>query len=312
MNNIYILLHCLVFISLSSYADDTVSDLCSDYSQIEGNSDISSTRSYKIPFGKGLLWKIENTDGDISYLFGTMHSQDYLINRLPPPVRLALAQSRSLIMEVIPDQKANQIFMDSIFYPEQNKLRKLLDPSIYSRLQTQIIDYGINMEDVSRIKPWAAFTLISRPRPVRAPTLDEALMQTAVSLDKSIFGLETMDELVATLENISMEDQVEILNDSVCNHANIISDTRKLVQLYLERDLAGISAFNEQSHHDEATFERFMQSVVLNRNSRMLERMNEYLLNGGAFIAVGAAHLPGDRGLLNNLAKTGYKISVVF
>jgi uncharacterized protein YbaP (TraB family) len=312
MNNIYILLNCLVFISLSSYADEAVHDLCSEYSQIKGNSDISSTQTVEILYRKGLLWKIENTDGDISYLFGTMHSQDYLINRLPPPVRLALAQSRSLIMEVIPDQKANKIFMDSIFFPDQNTLRDLLDPSVFSRLQAQIIEYGINEEDVSRIKPWAAFTLIGRPRPVRAPTLDEALMQTAVSLDKPIFGLETMDELVATLENIGMEDQVEILNDTVCNHAKIISDTRKLVQLYLERDLAGITAFNEQSHHDQATFERFMQSVIFNRNSRMLERMNGFLSKGEAFIAVGAAHLPGDRGLLNNLVKRGYKISVVF
>jgi uncharacterized protein YbaP (TraB family) len=312
MNNIYFLLYCLVFITLSTLADEVVNDVCSEYSQINGNSDISSTLSDEIPYRKGLLWKIENTSGDISYLFGTMHSQDQLIIRLPPPVRLALAQSRSLVMEVIPDQKANRIFMDSIFFPEQNKLRGLLDPSVFSRLQTRIIEYGIDEEDVTRIKPWAAFTLIGRPRPVRAPTLDEVLMQTAASLDKTIYGLETMDELVATLENISMEDQVEILNDTVCNHAQIISNTRKLVQLYLQRDLAGIAVFNEQPHHNEATFDRFMQRVVYNRNSKMLKRMKGFLSKGGTFIAVGAAHLPGDRGLLNNLEKKGYKISVIF
>lgn len=241
-----------------------------------------------------------------------MHSQDRLINRLPPPVRLALAQSRILVMEVVPDQEANRIFLDSIFFRGQEQLKDLLDASVYSRLQNQIIDYGISREDVSRIKPWAAFTLIGRPKPVRAATLDEALMQTADSLNKAIYGLETMHELVGSLDSISMEDQIEILNDTVCNHARIVSDTWQLVQLYMERDLAGIERFNKQPHHDEAVFDRFMQRILYDRNLHMLERMDSYLSNGKAFIAVGATHLSGEEGILNGLEKKGYRISVVY
>ncbi|MEE8321013.1 MAG: TraB/GumN family protein [Gammaproteobacteria bacterium] len=312
INNIYILLYCLVFITSSSLADNVDTDLCSEYSQINENPDIPPAPSDNIPYWTGLLWKIENTSVGINYLFGTMHSQDRLINRLPPPVRLALAQSRILVMEVVPDQEANRIFLDSIFFRGQEQLKDLLDASVYSRLQNQITDYGISREDVSRIKPWAAFTLIGRPKPVRAATLDEALMQTADSLNKAIYGLETMHELVGSLDSISMEDQIEILNDTVCNHARIVSDTWQLVQLYMERDLAGIERFNKQPHHDEAVFDRFMQRILYDRNLHMLERMDSYLSNGKAFIAVGATHLSGEEGILNGLKKKGYRISVVY
>ncbi|OGT32314.1 MAG: hypothetical protein A2W28_12525 [Gammaproteobacteria bacterium RBG_16_51_14] len=311
----YKIANCLFYLIITpvlAFGSAESADICDRYTR----NDIEPGREERtfadIPNGTGLLWKIENKSGGINYLFGTMHSQDRLINRPPPPVRLALAQSQVLVMEVIPDQEANQVFLDSIFFREQNRLRDLLDPSVYSRLQNQIIDYGISRDEVSRIKPWAAFTLIGRPRPVRTPTLDAELMQTAVALNKAIYGLETMQEMVDTLENISMQDQIEILNDTVCNQAQIIRDTWLLVQLYMARDLAGIARFNEQPHQDDAVFNRFMQRILYDRNALMLDRMDVYLSRGKAFIAVGAAHLPGKDGLLSGLARKGYKIAVVF
>jgi uncharacterized protein len=51
---------------------------------------------------------------------------------------------------------------------------------------------------------------------------------------------------------------------------------------------------------------------VAERNLRMVERMTDRLAEGGAFVAVGALHLPGERGILNLLAGRGYRISRVY
>jgi uncharacterized protein len=48
------------------------------------------------------------------------------------------------------------------------------------------------------------------------------------------------------------------------------------------------------------------------RNLRMVERMTDRLAEGGVFVAVGALHLPGERGILNLLAGRGYRISRVY
>ena len=48
------------------------------------------------------------------------------------------------------------------------------------------------------------------------------------------------------------------------------------------------------------------------RNARMVERMAPRLTEGDAFIAVGALHLPGERGILNLLAERGYRIFRVY
>ena len=56
----------------------------------------------------------------------------------------------------------------------------------------------------------------------------------------------------------------------------------------------------------------FQRRVIDDRNQRMAERAQPMLQAGKAFIAVGALHLPGDKGLLNLLEQQGYRIRRVY
>ena len=296
-----------------AHAGQDIPAICKDYIQ-EVDSTIGDPALPRdsIPHGTGLLWKIEDHGGRQSHLFGAMHSQDRRVTLLPPPVRLALAQSRLLVMEIVPDSNASRVFTEAIYITDGARLDTLLDQEIFHTLARKLPPYGIEEKNARKLKPWAAFTLIGRPRPVRSATQDETLLQMANAMGKTIAGLESMEELVATLDGMSLPDQITILNDTVCNHARIIHNTRDLVNLYVARDLAGMVLFNEQPHQDEAVFDRYMQRIVYGRNQRMLERMEKYLQDGSAFITVGALHLPGAKGLLRLLAMKGYKISQVY
>ena len=313
MLNLFFLLLLAVGVFLSSsIAGESPPLLCEPY-RLDHNQSAHNTKAREdIPYGDALLWEIRNPDDEISYIFGTMHSQDRKVTSIPPPVRLALQKSRILLMEVVPDQQAQQQFVGTIYFTDDSNLQTMLDREIYDELVFKIADYGVTDENVRRLKPWAAFTLIGRPRPVNAPTQEQTLMRLALNSNKTIAGLETMQELAEILDGISMDDQIIILNDTVCNHTDIIRKTRDLVAMYLARDLAGIVIFNEQPHYDEAIFDRFMQRILYDRNQRMLERIEPYLEQGGTFIAVGASHLPDEKGLLKSLENNGYKISRVY
>ena len=306
------LLLSLVIVHDAHAGQDTPA-LCKDYMQEGGPVDAGNMPPRdSIPHGTGLLWKIADRGGRQSHLFGTMHSQDRRVTGLPPQVRLALAQSRLLLMEIVPDRSAAQTFTNAIYATDGPGLDTLVDQEIFHKLVQILPPYGIEEKNAHNLKPWAAFTLIGRPRPVRAASLDDVLMQTASAMGKDIAGLESMDELVTTLDGIPVPDQIEILNDTVCNHARIIHDTLDLVNMYIARDLAGMMAFNEQPHQDEAVFKRYMQRIVYDRNRRMLGRMENYLHEGGAFISVGALHLPGAGGLLDLLEQKGYKVTLEY
>jgi uncharacterized protein YbaP (TraB family) len=44
----------------------------------------------------------------------------------------------------------------------------------------------------------------------------------------------------------------------------------------------------------------------------MVKRMEKHVQQGNSFIAVGALHLPGEKGLLKLLEKKGYNVSTVY
>lgn len=308
----------LLLISTFVYSE-TLDQICHEYrqepekvfvdneNQNEGLSDGQGGE-----FSSGLLWKIETPTGQSNYLFSTMHSQDRAVSQFPPHVRLALAQSQPFIIESVLTEESNKVFFDSIFSPDDETLSDLIEAPIYHYLEETLPDYGVPLEKIPNIKPWAAFTLIGRPKPVNAATLDMVLIQTARSLNKTIISLETMKELIEPMEKLNINDQIIILNDTVCNHKQIIQDSWELMQLYLARDLSGMMEFNNQPHYDEEVFNRYIQAILYNRNERMLERIIPYLNDGRAFIALGALHLAGDKGLLHVLKNKNYHITRVY
>jgi len=310
-----------LLLKVTSAYPASLEELCNEYRQDREDKitqKAGHNKEQHDEFSTGLLWKIEidknKESGEPNYLFGTIHSQDPAITQFPPHVRLALAQSHSLIIESILNEESNKIFLDSIFFPEKEKqkLSELIEAPIYHYLEKTLPDYGVPLEKLPKLKPWAAFTLMGKPKPVNAATLDMVLIQTARSFNKPIISLETMEELLEPMENLSINDQIIILNDTVCNHKQIIRDSWELVQLYLARDLAGMMAFSDQPHFDEDVFNRYRQGILYKRNKRILKRIIPYLNDGSAFIAVGALHLAGDKGLLEMLKKKNYIIPRIY
>jgi uncharacterized protein len=55
----------------------------------------------------------------------------------------------------------------------------------------------------------------------------------------------------------------------------------------------------------------FLDRLITQRNKRMRDRALPLLKRDGAFIAVGAAHLPGKEGLLFLFEKEGYEVETI-
>ena len=269
--------------------------------------------SEAIPFGKGLLWKIERSGNEPSYLFGTLHLESPRVTKLPKQVHQVFSQARSFTTEVVMHPAARAFYASSIQLPADKELRAYLDNDLYDRLVKLSEDqYQISEPILSKLKPWVVFTYLSRPRPVTGRTLDNVLEELAMKQRKSVDGLESIEEIVNVMDTLPLDDQIAILEDSICNYDTIVKQWSELIELYLQRDLAGLVALNMRPHDDEALFEALMERTLYQRNRRMVERMQELLKEGEAFIGVGALHLPGERGLLALLQSRGFSVSPVF
>ena len=54
------------------------------------------------------------------------------------------------------------------------------------------------------------------------------------------------------------------------------------------------------------------RSLLVERNLRMVGRMQPLLAAGNTFVAVGALHLYGEQGILNLLRRAGYRVSRIY
>jgi hypothetical protein len=189
-----------------------------------------------------------------------------------------------------------------------------LGPPLLQRAQGLLARYGVDGEIAARLPPWAAYLLLNQPRPQREVglPLDFSLMKMAAESGKDVQGLETLDEQMASLSGLAAADQSRLLSQTVCHYDQIQLDLVELVDLYVAHDLPGLFATLHRYEPDPTgADERLAASLLWRRNERMLARMAPYLREGGAFVAVGALHLPGDLGLLALLRKEGYAVTAV-
>ena len=204
-------------------------------------------------------------------------------------------------------------FLNRMFYQDGTLLANLLGEPLFARASQLLSLYGIPGELATTMKPWAAYVTLSMPPDSGPLPLDMVLSLRASGQGKSVYGLETLEEQVASLAGLEPDVQKELLRDTVCHYKTVQQDIEEMKQLYLARDLGGLMSMTEKYDvQSDAHYEDFMESLLWERNGRMFQRMEEHLKAGNSFIAVGALHLPGAKGLLRMLESDGYQVTSVY
>jgi uncharacterized protein YbaP (TraB family) len=263
---------------------------------------------------QGILWRIDGAATQPSYLLGTIHSDDARITTLPVTITNIFQQADSFSGEIDMDLPNLMQASQATLLPEGESLQQLLDSTLYQQTVQLLAAYGMPELVVQRMKPWAAAATLSLPRPQTGLFLDMLLYTQAAAQGKRVYGLETVSEQVGAMESMPRDLQIIMLRDAVAQHDQLDQIIEALINAYLQRDLSALESIsdNAMQQGDERVALLFTSHVVVNRNRRMLERMQPRLREGNAFIAVGALHLPGKDGLLTLLRNKGYRVSPVY
>src|SRR6185295_14515727 len=273
-----------------------------------------------MPFSDGVLWRVERADGAASYVFGTLHSTDERITALPQPVSDAFAASQTLAIECILDNPAIFKISRAMLLPGGQRLDASMSAAQVARLKDVSANYHMPFNMVTRFKPWGAMMLFSVPpsEHLRAAAglkpLDERLRADATAAGKTVLGLETVDEQIDTLDGMVPADQMLMLDSTLQDAGQIERVFAGLRDAYLARDLVAVYGILNAEKSDDATgaVTRFEQRLIIDRNRRMVARMDKLLQQGNAFVAVGALHLPGAHGILQLLSNEGYQVTRVY
>lgn len=261
-------------------------------------------------YSRGLLWSATTPGGQRSVILGTMHVADARVLAIADVARKELERSTLFVMEVVLDASAVDTLQSAMFYSDGRKLRDLLGADLFERTAARMSRYGVSADAADAMKPWAAFTTLSMPAGLDGAPLDLMLMSEARAAGKTVKGLETVNDQIAVFESLSEHDQTEMLLEIACHYDVFQGEIEQMIERYAARDLEGL--FDLSLKRIDKRREVFLDALLWQRNDRMVERLLPILDAGAAFIAVGALHLAGNRGILERLEQLGYRVEALY
>ncbi len=261
-----------------------------------------------------VFWSISDTDGRQNWLLGTVHSEDARLLEWPEPLIAAMLKADRMALELVPDQAMLARLLEAMHF-ESERLATLLDPVLYRRVEAILVEnYGMSRPAVGRMRPWAVALTLATPPAQTGMFMDLMLSLRADGAGLELLALETIDEQIGFLSQLSVPQQISLIEHAVAQRHDFDAQFEALIETYLAGDLERLAelADEQMAAVDKAIQDYFQDIGLVSRNQRMLERAGPWLEDGGLIIAVGALHLPGEHGLLALLRQEGWEVEGVY
>lgn len=265
----------------------------------------------------GRLWRISRAGVPDSFVLGTIHVADARVSPVTPPIAEALAGSRTLAMEILPVEVNATAVEDLETLPDGGRLDRLLGATAYAQVLRTLQAQGIDERAIEGMKPWAALLRVTRIAPQgELRSLDENVFVAARARRMRIASLESIEEQVLSFDGVPLESQVALLVHALAHPDALAALTEPTIATWLRGDLATLArlparagdAFPEMRPH----YERLARHVVHDRTVLLHHRLFLPLREGRVFVAIGAAHLSGNDGLLAMLRRDGYRLTRIW
>jgi uncharacterized protein len=258
------------------------------------------------------------------YILGTLHvgdPVDYPPNKpFRPQILAALAASPTLALELSPDDLlVSQDDVSKYGVCRSACLPKYLPESLWHKLEVRLRDNPAALDEIKRMRPWLASLLVETYDSLSAGLQTEygteaQLQNVYLRTRGKIVGLETLGEQMRSFTSLSSAQQREMLaQDLVQTPAGNLADVQTLHRLWQVGDADAIAAWqaakSEVLARDKRVSDSIDNKIVYERNRRFVTRM---LLIAGpnkpVFVAIGALHLGGPKGVLQLLRQHGFVV----
>ena len=258
---------------------------------------------------KGLFWQLEAPSGSISYLFGTIHTDDYRVTDFSQTTLDALKKVDLFVMETQPNSNPMHFKMATA------SLATMVTEAEMVKIKALTDFHVMHLSQVLRMKPWLLAVVFSQSKPQTPYAQDNLLMRSAEDFAKPVKGLEASDEHFGVIDGFSLDEQLLILRTTLqMTDSEKERDFEKLLAVYETEDsdaLLRLDAEMTGRRLPSALWQRMRVKLLDERNVLMAERALDLAQQQSVFIAVGAAHLAGDSGLIHAFKKAGYRLSVL-
>ncbi len=261
-----------------------------------------------------LLWEITgNGIKKPSFLFGTMHVSNKLVFHLGDSFYNAIKSTQTVALELNPD----------LWQEQMVRLEKLKDNyaafaredgnQFLTEHSFRVNNYLDEIKLALQTEPAIVNNLLYRSYKAKEDFeedtfLDLYIFQTGRKLGKLASGVENYYEA----EKLVLEAYTDMAKEKKKKNVDLgeesMSDIAEKIQnAYRRGDLDLMDSLDRMIDRSPAFREKFLYR----RNELQAEAMDSIMRTTSLFVGVGAAHLPGERGVIEILRKKGYKLRPV-
>ena len=266
---------------------------------------------------RGILYEARSGAATL-YLFGTLHVGKPDFYPLDARTNRAFAASSVLYLELnLADATLAKTATELAAYPEGASLDRALPPALMTRVDAALERYRIPRDAAIRMKPWMlgqTFLLLQAAQDGYNPAFatEIHLLGLAAAQGKEVRGLETLAEQFTVFDRMPESGQQRFLADilDALDDARLKQDLDSLVGAWASGDAHALEAELARERSEATAFARdVLPRLVDDRNQTMTQKIVAVADAGQpAFVAVGALHLVGPKGIVALLRARGFSV----
>jgi uncharacterized protein len=259
---------------------------------------------------KGLLFEISgNNLQKPSYIFGTMHLLCKGDFEMSQEMISKINSAEFLAMEMdLDDPTMGFKMLGKMKMRGDTSLSDLMPAARYDSLRTYLKD-SLNLPPMmfQKTKPFLIYSLIlTKLLPCETLMLENEIMK--IGKGKKVVGLETLDFQMGLMDKMSYQVQADYLLETLADKEKSILEFQEMAEAYKKRDLEILLKSIDAEKGMMADFENEM---LHKRNLAWIPEIKNLVSDKSTFIAVGAGHLGGPKGVLQLLKNEGFTIKII-
>ncbi|WP_411990924.1 TraB/GumN family protein [Agarivorans sp. DSG3-1] len=250
------------------------------------------------------------------YLFGSIHLGTEDFYPLPAPFTEAYQQSQRLAIETNVSNISSQdqqVLSAASQLPAGKSLRDYISPQYMTLLAERSQELGFSSHIFDNMQPWYVAVVLSQ---LQMQTLgyqpelglDLHFIKQAAHSNTPVYELETFADQIEALSSLSSI-QVPLLEQTLDDFDQVPDLFKQLVSHWNNGENNKLLNLLNDDPMFQQGAEQVLEKLLYQRNRNWMKQLTQ--LENTSFVVVGAMHLYGEQGLLENLKKLGYAIREV-
>lgn len=261
-----------------------------------------------------LLWEVSgNSLSRSSYLFGTYHFLSNAYVDTLQAVGAAYQATEAVVGELIIDSTLMRPLLEASLL-KGTTLKKVLPDTVYDKaVHWFTSEARLDLGQLDGFNPLAVMTAAMAithqkyyPNQPGEIQLDTYFQEIARRDGKKVLGLETIHRQIhAMYGQLPMQRQIDLLYEAVKADDNLKKLIGAMNKAYVSQNLGALQELMYGSTYEK----REMKALLDDRNDYWMQQLPQLMQEQSLFVAVGALHLTGKTGLVEQLRNRGYRVT---